>query len=141
MRYLGLDLGTKTLGVALSDKSGFIASFYKNISYNDMDILLEQIKNIAEEKEVKKIILGFPKNMNNSIGERAEETILFKNKLEELIKIEVILEDERLTTKVAESLLIKADMSRIKRKKVIDGLSAVIILQSYLDRKGNSNER
>lgn len=141
MRYLGLDLGTKTLGVALSDKSGFIASFYKNISYNDMDILLEQIKNIAEEEEVKKIILGFPKNMNNSIGERAEETILFKNKLEELIKIEVILEDERLTTKVAESLLIKADMSRIKRKKVIDGLSAVIILQSYLDRKGNSNER
>ena len=94
-----------------------------------------EIKEIVESQDVDKIILGFPKNMNNTIGERAEETIVFKENLEKFLDKEIILEDERMTTKVAEDILIKADLSRKKRKKVIDGLAATVILQSYLDRK------
>ena len=135
MRYLGLDLGTKSLGLALSDRTGLIASFYKNISYTDEDKLLEEIKDIVEKEHVEKLVLGLPKNMDNSLGWRSTETIEFKEKLEKMLDKEVILEDERLTTKRAENMLIDFDLSRKKRKKVIDGVSAVIILQSYLDRK------
>ena len=135
MRYLGLDLGTKTLGLALSDKLGIVATFYKNITYKDINELITEIKEIIEKEKVESLVLGLPKNMNNSLGERAEETIKFKELLEKETEKEVHLEDERLTTKVAESILINADVSRKKRKKVIDGLSAVGILQSFLDRK------
>ena len=136
MRYLGLDLGTKTCGVALSDRTKIIASFYKNINYKEEDVLLNEIKEIVNKEEIEKVILGFPKNMNNTIGERATSTIEFKEKLEALINIPVILEDERLTTKIAEQALIMGnDLSRKKRKKIIDGTSAVVILQGYLDRK------
>ena len=135
MRYLGLDLGTKTLGVALSDQTLLIASFYKNIRYENIDALLNEVLEIIKKEDIVKVVLGFPKNMNNSLGYRCEETLEFKEKLESLSGLEVVLEDERLTTKVAESVLIKADLSRKKRKKVIDGMSAVVILQSYLDRK------
>ena len=146
MRYLGLDLGTKSLGLSLSDKTGLIASFYKNISYTDENKLkeealgfkiatLEEIKDIVEKEHVEKLVLGLPKNMDNSLGWRSAETIEFKKKLEEKLDKEIILEDERLTTKIAENMLIDFDLSRKKRKKVIDGVSAVIILQSYLDRK------
>ena len=135
MSYLGLDLGTKSLGLALSDRTGLIASFYKNISYTDEDKLLEEIKDIVEKEHVEKLVLGLPKNMDNSLGWRSTETIEFKEKLEKMLDKEVILEDERLTTKIAENMLIDFDLSRKKRKKVIDGVSAVIILQSYLDRK------
>jgi len=102
MRYLGLDLGTKTCGVALSDRTKIIASFYKNINYKEEDVLLNEIKEIVNKEEIEKVILGFPKNMNNTIGERATSTIEFKEKLESLINIPVVLEDERLTTKIAE---------------------------------------
>lgn len=135
MRYLGLDLGARSLGIALSDKTGVIASFYKNIKTDNEDIMIKELKEIIEKENVSKIILGLPKNMNNTYGERVDETMKFKKRLEQEFGIEVILEDERLTTKLAESVLIKADMSRKKRKKVVDGVSAVIILQSYLDRK------
>ena len=135
MRYLGLDLGTKSLGLALSDRTGLIASFYKNISYTDENKLIEEIKDIVEKEHVEKLVLGLPKNMDNSLGWRSTETIEFKEKLEKMLDKEVILEDERLTTKIAENMLIDFDLSRKKRKKVIDGVSAVIILQSYLDRK------
>lgn len=135
MRYLGLDLGTKSLGLSLSDKIGLIASFYKNISYTDENKLIEEIKDIVEKEHVEKLVLGLPKNMDNSLGWRSAETIEFKKKLEEKLDKEIILEDERLTTKIAENMLIDFDLSRKKRKKVIDGVSAVIILQSYLDRK------
>ena len=135
MRYLGLDLGTKTLGLALSDKLGIVATFYKNITYKDKNELITEIKEIIEKEKVETLVLGLPKNMNNTLGDRAEETIKFKELLEKETEKQVYLEDERLTTKVAESILINADMSRKKRKKVIDGLSAVVILQSFLDRK------
>ena len=138
MRYLGLDLGTKTLGVAVSDKTGLIATSLTILRHdNDYDSLIEELKKIIKEKEIETIVLGLPKNMNNTIGERGEMVLSFKEKLEESISLPVILEDERLTTKVAENILITADVSRKKRKKVIDKMAANVILQSYLDRRNN----
>lgn len=135
MRYLGLDLGTKSLGIAISDRTGLIASFYKSIRYEDENQLLSEISDIVLNEQIDKIVLGYPKNMDNSEGFRSVETVEFKEKLEKIVNKEIILEDERLTTSLAESVLIQADLSRKKRKKVIDGVSAVVILQSYLDRK------
>lgn len=135
MRYIGLDLGTKTLGVSLSN--GIIATNYMTIRHNEeYDKIANEVKEIVLEKKIDKIILGFPKNMNNTVGERANITLDFKKKLEELTNLEVILEDERLTSKVANDTLIKASTSRKKRKQKVDGVASVIILQSYLDRKG-----
>lgn len=135
MRYIGLDLGTKTLGVAISDKTGIIASFYDSFRYDSEEELLEKIKSIIEKEKVDVIVLGLPKNMNGSLGFRAQDTISFGDKLKSFVNKEVVLQDERLTTRVATDVLVNADVSRKKRKKVIDGVSAVVILQSYLDRK------
>ena len=135
MKYLGLDLGTKTLGVSISDKTGVIASFYDSFRYSSEDELLDRIKSIVLKEEISKIVLGLPKNMNGSLGFRAQDTISFKERLESYVSIPVLLQDERLTTRVATDVLINADLSRKKRKEVIDGVSAVVILQSYLDRK------
>ena len=134
MRYIGLDLGTKTLGISLSN--GVIASNYTTLRHNeDYDYLVEEVKKIVDEKHIDKIVLGFPKNMNNTIGERANITLDFKEKLENRTNLEVIMEDERLTSVVAEKALINADTRRKKRKERVDGVASVIILQSYLDRK------
>lgn len=137
MRYLGLDLGSKTLGLALSDKSGLIAHSLYIIRHNEAyDNLVEKIKEIVEEEKVESIVLGYPKNMNNTIGPKGKLSLEFKKKLEENINIPVYLQDERLTTVQAQNILISNDTSRKKRKKVIDSMAATIILQSYLDRKG-----
>lgn len=135
MKYLGLDLGKKSLGIAISDRTGIIATFYKNIRYEDENKLIEELLQIINKEEIDKIVLGYPKNMDNSEGFRAQETKDFMNKLQAKTDKEIILQDERLSTRMAESVLIGADVSRKKRKKVIDGLSAVVILKSYLDRK------
>ncbi len=135
MRYLGLDLGAKKLGVAISDKLGTIASFYDSLKVLSEDDMLEKVLAIIEKENIDKVIIGYPKNMDNSEGFRAKETEEFKKKLEKSFSGEIILEDERLTTKISEDILIKGNMSRSKRKKVIDGVSAVVILQSYLDRR------
>lgn len=135
MRYLGLDLGTKTLGVALSDITQTIATSYATLRYTDENILLEELSKIIEEFEIKKIVLGFPKNMNNTIGPKALSTIEFKEKLENKFKLPVILQDERLTTVEATNYMLEADISRKKRKQKIDSLAATIILQTYLDRR------
>ena len=134
MRYMGLDLGTKTLGISLSN--GIIASVYGTLRHNEeYDRIANEVKDLAIEKKIDVIVLGFPKNMNNTIGERAEITLKFKDKLEEITKLPVVMEDERLTSKVANDVLINADTSRKKRKERVDGMASVIILQSYLDRK------
>lgn len=138
MTYLGLDLGKATLGVAISDRTGVIASFYDSFRYKDEDELILKIKSIIDKEKVDVVVLGFPVNMDGSRGFRAEETISFKEKLEKNLDQDIILQDERLSTRVATDVLIKADMSRKKRKGVIDGVSAVVILQSYLDRKDNN---
>lgn len=136
MRYLGLDLGSTTLGISISDTTNTIASIYKTIRFkkDEYHIPLEQLGTIIKENNITKIVLGLPKNMNNTIGERALITLDFKEKLEKKYQIEVIMEDERLTSVISNNILIQADMSRKKRKKVVDGMASVIILQSYLDR-------
>ena len=136
MRYLGLDLGTRTLGTSISDPSATIASAYKTIRFEEKnyDELLPQIKNIVDEYNIDKIVLGLPKNMNNSLGFRAQETIGFKEKLENYLNMEIILQDERLSTVEATNYLLEADLSRKKRKKHVDSIAANIILQTYLDR-------
>lgn len=141
MRVLGLDLGTKTLGIAISDKLGLIASAYKTIFFNEgvYEELIDPIKKIIDEENIKTIVLGFPKNMNNSIGERANQTLIFKERLELATGLEVVLQDERWTSVQANNLLIKADMSRKKRKKAVDKLAATFILQAYLEKSGKEN--
>lgn len=136
MRYLGLDLGTRTLGCSISDETGTIASTLKTIRFQDSmyEELLPQIKDIVEEFHIEEIVLGFPKNMNNTIGPRGETTLEFKKSLEEYLTMEVILQDERLSTVEATNYMIAADLSRKKRKKKVDSLAANIILQTYLDK-------
>ena len=137
MKYLGLDLGSRTLGIAVSDSTGLIASNYKTIRHNEeYDKLLPDVKNIAEELNVSAIVLGFPKNMNNTIGPKGELSLKFKESLEKILEIPIYLQDERLTTKTATDILIQGNVSRKKRKKVVDSLAATIILQSFLDKKG-----
>lgn len=141
MKYLGLDLGSRTLGVAISDTTKTIATKYDVIRHNEeYDRLLDDVYNIVKAENIEKIVLGFPKNMDNSIGFKGQLSIEFQKKLEEYINIPVVLQDERLTTKEAESVLIKNNTSRNKRKKVIDSLAATIILQEYLDKEKNNNE-
>lgn len=143
MRILGFDLGTRTLGISISDYTNTIATTYKTIRFNEReyDSIIPEIKNIVHEFDVQKIVLGLPKNMNNSIGDRGLETLEFKKKLEDNLNIEVIMQDERLTTVQATNYMLEADISRKKRKKKVDSLAANIILQTYLDTmKGrNSN--
>lgn len=137
MRYLGLDLGTKTLGISLSDDTKTIASSLTTLRFKESsDEIIDELRMLLDKYNIEKIILGFPKNMNNTVGEKGELAIEFKKKLEEIFNICVILEDERLTTRIAQDVLINADMSRKKRKKVIDKVASSVILQSYLDKEG-----
>ena len=135
MRYLGLDLGSRTLGVAVSDKTGLIASNYQTIRHNEeYDRLLLDVKKLVDDLEIDAIVLGFPKNMNNTIGPKGELSMEFKKKLEDVVTIPIYLQDERLTTKTAHDVLISGNVSRKNRKKVVDSVAATIILQAYLDR-------
>ena len=135
MRILGLDLGSGTCGVAISDPLGMIARTYETVRFqeNDYDACLDRILEILKLEQPEKIVLGLPKHMNGDVGLRGEISMEFKAMLEEATDIPVILWDERLTTKAAERILIQANVSRKKRKKVIDQMAAVQILQSYLD--------
>ena len=136
MRYLGLDLGSRTLGVSISDKGGMFARGYSVIRHNEeYDRLLNEVKEIVSLENVDAIVLGFPKNMNNTVGPKGELSIEFQGKLENLLNIPVYLQDERLTTKQAHDVLISNDTSRKKRKQVVDKMAACIILQSYLDKE------
>lgn len=137
MRTLGMDLGTKTLGLALSDKLGIIANPYKTLRYNDIDELVSEVKSLIDELKVEDLVLGYPKNMNNTLGEAVERTLTFKEKLEASVNKTVNLVDERLSTVEAERALIGADMSRKNRKEVIDSVAASIILDTYLKRIGS----
>lgn len=139
MRYLGIDLGSKTVGLSLSDETLTIASAYKTIYFDNEDYLstIKDIKSVVEDYNVKKIVMGLPKNMNNTLGERALITLNYKKLLEDNLNIEVIMMDERLTSVISNNVLIEADLSRKKRKKKVDGLAAQIILQDYLDKEKN----
>lgn len=136
MRYLGLDLGSKTLGIAISDITKTIASTLKTLYFKDenYESLIEPLREIILDNDIEKIVLGLPKNMDNSLGMRANITLEFKKMLENTFDMEVVMEDERLTSVISNNILIEADMSRKKRKKKVDGIAAQIILQSYLDK-------
>ncbi|MCA0986159.1 Holliday junction resolvase RuvX [Guptibacillus algicola] len=137
MKTLGLDVGTKTIGVALSDLMGWTAQGLETVKRNpdEPDVIPERLMDIINGNEVSKIIVGLPKNMNGSIGSSGEFCIEFANRLKESTDLPVEMWDERLTTVAAERMLISADVSRKKRKKVIDKMAAVMILQGYLDSK------
>lgn len=142
MRYLGLDLGTKRLGIAISDRSGLIASPYEVLTYKDASETLPRIKNIIENEKVSEIALGLPKNMDGSLGFASTRSIEYKKLLESEIDIPIILVDERLSTVEAERYLLDEDMSRIKRKGKIDAVAASVILNTYMRMKGNEqNEK
>lgn len=137
MKFLGLDLGTRSLGVSISDITKTVATTYGTIHFEEKDYekAIDELATIMEREPIEKLILGYPKNMNGTIGPRALETEIFKKKLEERFNIKVELQDERLSTKEASGYMIEADMSRKKRKKKIDSLAANIILQTYLDKR------
>lgn len=139
MRVLGLDLGTKTVGVAISDKTNTIASSLKVIKFDEStyEDMLDEICQIIKKYDITHIALGLPKNMDNSLGFASQRSITFKEKLAMKTDVTIELIDERLSTKEAENILITADLSRKKRKKVIDSLAATIILDTYLKVKGN----
>lgn len=137
MRMIGLDLGSKTLGVAISDPSGLIASSYQTLRFTEHDYhqALKELAPVISTLAPRKVVLGLPKNMDGSIGFQAQTALDFKKMIEETFKLEVVLVDERLTSRMAESVMISADLSRKKRKKKVDSLAATLILQSYLDSR------
>ncbi|MCT1903324.1 Holliday junction resolvase RuvX [Oceanobacillus sojae] len=138
MKVIGLDVGSKTIGVAISDALGWTAQGLTTIYWdeNEFGSADKELQTIIEDSEVSRVVVGLPKNMNGSIGERGEASERYAAYLEEKYNLPVVLWDERLTTMAAERVLLEADMSRKKRKKVIDKMAAVMILQGYLDSKG-----
>ena len=136
MKYLGLDLGTKTLGLAISDSMGLIANPYKVLRYDDINLLVSELIKIIEKEKIGGLVLGLPKNMNGSLGFAADRSLDFKKLLEEKVDLPIYLVDERLSTIEAENMLIGADMSRKKRKDVIDSVAASVILDTFLKMKG-----
>lgn len=137
MRIMGLDLGTRTIGIAVSDETGFIARGVETIHRKGLTKDLARIAEIVEQEQVGRFVLGYPKNMNGTIGERAKASEEFAELLKQHFpSIPVVLWDERLSTVAAEKVLIEADLQRKKRKKIIDMMAAVVILQNYLDSQG-----
>ncbi len=140
MRILGLDYGSKTVGVAVSDPLGLTAQRLDTIwrkQENKLRQTLAHIKELVDEYQIEQIVLGYPKNMNNTVGERAEKALEFKEMLEKRTGLTVIMWDERLTTVEADRTLMEAGVRRENRKQYLDGLAAVFILQGYLDSLGN----
>lgn len=135
MKYLGLDLGTKTLGLATTDKLGIISSPYKVLRYDDINKLVEELLIIIKEESIDELVLGLPKNMNNSLGFASERSLNFKELLSSKCNLPIHLVDERLSTLEAENILLSSDTSRQKRKKIIDAYAASIILDTYLKSK------
>ena len=144
IRIMGLDFGSKTVGVAVSDPLGITAQgieIVRRTSENKLRKTLARIEELVTEYEVTEIVLGFPKNMNNTIGERAEKSLAFKEMLERRTGLPVVMWDERLTTVAANRTLIEGGVRRENRKDYVDMLAAVYIWQGYLDsRERTSNE-
>lgn len=135
MRFIGLDLGTKTLGIAVSDATGTIASGVTTLRFeeNKPESILSELKNIINEYNVKSIVIGLPKNMNNTMGQAVERTRGFIKILSDEFNLPIHEQDERLSSVTANNVLLTADVSRKKRKTKVDTIAATIILQNYLD--------
>ncbi|MFC5713495.1 Holliday junction resolvase RuvX [Thalassorhabdus alkalitolerans] len=138
MKVLGIDLGTRRIGIAVSDAMGWTAQGVETIHLKDEDVetSFPRIKELIKEYEITKIVVGLPKNMNGTIGPRGEQCQEYAQSLEKEISLPVVMYDERLTTQAVERTLISADVSRKKRKQVVDKMAAVMILQGYLDQHG-----
>ncbi|MDQ1317418.1 MAG: putative pre6S rRNA nuclease [Candidatus Poribacteria bacterium] len=136
LRILGLDVGEVLIGVAVSDPSEIIAQGLDSIRRVNLKKDVETIKNLINEYETDKIVVGLPKMMSGEIGIQAQKVLAFVESLKKIVEIPIIMWDERLTTVSANKVLIEADVSRKKRKKVADKLSAILILQGYLDSHG-----
>ncbi|WP_432358468.1 Holliday junction resolvase RuvX [Sporosarcina sp. UB5] len=137
MRVMGLDVGSKTVGIAISDALGWTAQGIETIKIDESagQFGMSRIQELVTEYTITSFVVGYPKNMNNSVGPRGEASEKFAEMLKEVFNLPVVLWDERLTTMAAERMLIEADVSRKKRKTVIDKMAAVMILQGYLDSK------
>ena len=133
MRLMGLDVGNKTIGVAVSDPLGFTAQGVETIRRAGIERDLKRLQEIIEEYEVTEVVVGLPKNMNGTLGFQSEVVLEFNEAFKEKLGLPIIQWDERLTTVAAQRILIDADVSRAKRKQVIDKMAAVFILQGYLD--------
>ncbi|MCL2547770.1 MAG: Holliday junction resolvase RuvX [Symbiobacteriaceae bacterium] len=137
---MGLDLGSRTIGVAISDPLGFTAQGYTVLKRTNTEGDLSALGEIITNHAIETVVLGYPKNMNNSLGPQARDTLLFAGSLQESTSCKVVLWDERLTTKAAEAILIGNGMRRGKRRQVIDMVAATLILQGYLDSQTLSSE-
>ena len=137
MRLMGLDYGSKTVGVAVSDPLGLTAQGVETVwrkQENKLRQTMARIEELISEYQVERIVLGYPKNMNNTVGERAVKSLEFKEKLEKMTVLPVVMWDERLTTAEAERTLMETGVRRENRKQFLDQMAAVLILQGYLDR-------
>jgi putative Holliday junction resolvase len=134
MRYIGLDVGDRTVGVAVSDPLGYTAQGITTVRRKSLEKDLENLREIFKEYEIQGIVVGLPKNMNGTIGPQAEKAMEFGRVLEEEFGHKVIFWDERLTTMAAHRVMLEADMSRKKRKGLVDKIAATYILQGYLDK-------
>jgi len=139
MRLMGLDIGTHTIGVAISDELGITAQGLKTLRRKSMDEDFKEIAGIIRQFEIEKIVVGLPKNMNGTLGTQAEIVLKWIKVLIDKIHVQVVTWDERLSTVGASKILLEADLSRRKRKRVIDKLAAVLILQGYLDKSRGTN--
>jgi putative holliday junction resolvase len=137
MRIMGLDVGSKTVGIAISDELGWTAQGLKTLKIDEErnKFGFDEIGQLIKEYGITDVVIGLPKNMNGSIGPRGEASQRYAEQLEKRFFVSTILWDERLTTMAAERVLLEADVSRKKRKKVIDKMAAMMILQGYLDSK------
>ncbi len=136
MKYIGLDLGSRTLGIAISDELGILARSYDTLRFrdDDYDYAINQTIEICKKENVKTVVLGYPKHMNGDAGIRASISTDFKNKIEANSDIKVILEDERLTTVIVDRAMISGNVKRKDRRQKKDEMAAVVILQNYLDK-------
>lgn len=139
MRILSLDVGEKNIGVAVSDELGITAQGLGVIKRQNQKKDFSEIRRLIEEYDVKEVVLGFPRNMDGSIGSKAQEILHFQELLSKSVGVPVSTWDERLTTVAANKTLLQADLSRKKRKKVIDKLAAVLILESFLQKNKRDN--
>jgi putative Holliday junction resolvase len=139
IRTMGLDIGTRTIGVAISDELGIAAHGLKTIRRKSLEEDLKEIATIIRELEIDKIVVGLPKKMDGTLGTQAEIVFQWIEVLKDKIHVPVVTWDERLSTVGASKILLEADLSRKKRKKVIDKVAAVLILQGYLEQSGRTD--
>lgn len=140
MRIMGLDIGTRTIGIAISDELGITAQGLKTLRRKSAEEDLRAIAELVHEFQIEKIVFGLPKNMDGTLGKQAEFTLKWMKMVSDNIQVPVVAYDERLTTVGASKVLLEADLSRKKRKKVIDKLAAVLILQGYLDQSRRTDD-